>query len=222
MTESNILIERHLINNPAADFEAHQRTNECGKCEHTSASPFHSKATSEQEDLGHPYVLQVKIVDFGDARLADPLYDFVALHTGSLYCSTALLSEFLAGYLQDAEPASWGQEATNDSAGSFKESIVCLGSPGDNPAYDSVTCSQQLPSHMNDKADVINVEEMCSYQPSYRAMCFTLLHDQDVLEYVSKHHPKWGELDSWHEMASRMWGVLDKYSCLRDQNSASS
>jgi hypothetical protein len=45
--------------------------------------------------------------------------------------------------------------------------------------------------------------------PSYRAMCFTLLHDQDILSTVFERTPELWRVPTLDALQERLWGFLD-------------
>jgi len=53
------------------------------------------------------------IIDFGDARVGDPLYELVALHLDALDCDKRLLQSFWDGYGSDIARNDWVRRAMN-------------------------------------------------------------------------------------------------------------
>jgi len=43
---------------------------------------------------------------------------------------------------------------------------------------------------------------------SYRAMCYTLLHEQDALRNIYHHFPEWEDLEL-HDLEKRIWKIYD-------------
>jgi len=46
-------------------------------------------------------------------------------------------------------------------------------------------------------------------EPSFRAMCFTLLHDQDILSTVLERNPELWRIPTLEALQRRLWGFLD-------------
>lgn len=47
--------------------------------------------------------------------------------------------------------------------------------------------------------------------PSYRAMCYTLLHEQDLMQRIFEAHPELWRIASLANLQAQLWGFLDSH-----------
>ncbi|KAK3235289.1 hypothetical protein CYMTET_54500 [Cymbomonas tetramitiformis] len=203
-----------------------------GPQEHASAATVHGKI----EEHSPP---RVTLIDFGDARCGDPLYDLVMLHVAILKSNTHLLRTVVRAYVHAKRtrahsdtatpaPATNGRQA-HDSAAAFDEAemadldgrFVAMGCGMAGPAVHPEAGPVQGASGSDAVEGIVvqsgatgEIPETTSQpattmRPSQRAMCYTLLHEQDVLTHVFKAQPDWRTVSTLEELAQKMWGILD-------------
>jgi len=99
-----------------------------------------------------PVIFQpVSIIDYGDSRSGDRIYELMPIHIDVFRCDSQLTMSLMKAY---------------------------------------------------------GIENFDQETFSYRAMCYTILHQQDALRSVFKHHPEWIDIQDLKELEKNLWGEL--------------
>eukprot|EP00897_Mesotaenium_endlicherianum_P007018 jgi/Mesen1/6344/ME000328S05635 len=124
------------------------------------------------------------LLDFGNVVVGDPLYDLVAIHLNIFRCDLGLLRRFLASYKLPA-----GACLAPPLLGGQVDSGDARGPPG-----------------------AVAGGEARALAPSYRALCYCLLHEQDAMRAVFRNRKDLRTAATLQQVEAAIWGPLNAYA----------